>query len=144
MESQDRAAVFRREIEAAGRAVGAARRRGEVVDQAIADGQLSREFAEEVYDVAAEESVDPSYALALVRSGFIVCELVEPEPAEETMQQDAPPWIAADAQTGDAVVRERRLRAGVRRLRAMLEQNESPVDAANAFLAEPDVAPGEY
>lgn len=144
MESQERADAFRREMAAAGRAAGAARRRTEVVDQATADGRLSREFAEEVYDVAGEESVDPSYALALVRSGFIVCELVDPEPAEETMEQDAPPWIATGAQAGEVVIRERRLRAGVRRLRAMLERCPSPVDAVNAFLAEPDVAAGEY
>lgn len=144
MDEQDRADAFRREIQAADGAADAARRRVEVVEQATADGRLSREFAEEVYDLAGEESVDPSYALALVRSGFVVRELAEPEPNGETMQQDAPAWIAPDVEAGEAAVRERRLRAGVRRLRAKLEQCGSPVDAVDAFLAEPDVAPGEY
>lgn len=142
-QGQERAAAFRREMEAAKRVAGAARRREEVVERATTDGALQRDFAEEVYDLAAEEAVDPLYALALVRSGYVVRELVPPEPAEEAMQQDAPPWVSPREPERE-VTRERRLRAGLRRLRQMLERFGGPGEAADAFIAEPDVGPGEY
>jgi hypothetical protein len=141
--AEERAMRFRAEMEEAASRQGAARRREELVRRATADGLLEREQADEVYDLAADESVDAGYALALVRSGYLVRELVPPEPPEETMQQDAPPWVGETPAT-DEVVRERRLRASLRRLRQMLERCDGPAAAVDAYLAEPDVAPGEY
>ena len=139
-EARERAAALQREIEEA-RALGpAARRRSEVIERAVGDGRLNRDEADEVYDLAVEESLDPAYALALARSGYWVRELVPPEPAEEAMQQAAPTWIEPPASTRETV-RERRIRASLRRLRSLLEQAATTGDAVRAYLAEPDVGP---
>ncbi len=143
-EAQERAESFRREMAEAAGQTGAARRREEVLERATSDERLEREFAEEVYDLALEESVEPRYALALVRSGYVVRELVPPEASEESMQQDAPTWVELGPAKLAAIERERRLRASLRRLRHMLERCGGPVEAADAYLAEPDVEPGEY
>lgn len=134
---QERAARFRAEVEEAAQVRGAARRREELLAWATGDGGLSREAAEEVYDLAAEEALAPAIALALARGGFLVRELVSPEPAEEAMQPDAPAWIRPAEP--DAIAHERRLRASLRRLRHMLERCSAPGAAVDAYLAEPDV-----
>lgn len=141
MDEQERAARFRAEIIEAARASGVARRHEELIERATADGTLSMAEAVEAYALAEEESLAPAFGLALVRSGYLVRELVPPEPPAEAMQQDAPGWIQPEASEG--LARERRLRASFRRLRQMLERNPSPAAAADAYLAEPDVAPEE-
>lgn len=141
-DAQERAIALRREIEAVDDVGIAGRRRVEVIERAVADGRLAREDAEEVYELADQESLEPAYALALARSGYWVRELTAPEPAEEAAQQDAPAWIAppADARASE---RERRIRASLRRLRSLLERHGAPGAAVDAYLAEPDVGPPE-
>ena len=134
-----RAERLRQEIGEAERATGGERRRQEVLERATADELIDRETAEEVYDLALEESLEPAYALALVRSGLLVQELVPPERSEDTTQQDTPPWLEG-TETSDEMKQERRLRASLRRLRAMLHRELDAVHAVNAYLAEPDVA----
>ncbi len=134
---QERAARLRAEVEEAAQAYGAARRREELLEQATADGRLSREAAEEVYQLAKEETLAPGIALALARGGFLVRELVPPEPPEEAMQPDAPAWI--QPAEPESLVHERRLRASLRRLRHMLERCSGAGAAVDAYLAEPDV-----
>lgn len=138
MDQRDRAARFRAEVVDAAHASGVARRHEELIERATSDGRLSIEDAEHAYTLAEQESLEPGYALALVRSGYLVRELVPPDPPEEAMQQDAPGWIRAAE--SDELVQERRLRASFRRLRHMLERCATPAEAADSYLAEPDVA----
>lgn len=133
-----RAERLRQEMALAERATGGERRRQEVLQRATSDGELEQEMAEHVYDIALEESLEPAYALALVRSGLLVQELVPPERSEETTQQDPPPWLDPSA-SSDTLKQERRLRASLRRLRAMLHREQDAVKAVEAYLAEPDV-----
>ncbi len=138
MEGQERAARFRVEMHEAERASGVARRHEELIGRATDDEVLSIEEAEQVYALAEEESVEPAYGLALVRSGFLVQELAPPEPPAEAMQQDVPGWIQPVATA--ELARERMLRASLRRLRHLLERCGTAGLAADAYLAEPDVA----
>lgn len=142
MERKARARRFRVELEEAERASGVARRHEELIRRATEDEVLTIEEAEHAYELAEQESLEPAYALALVRSGFLVRELVPPEPPEEAMQQDAPGWIQP-ADENDELVLERRLRASLRRLRSLLERCATAGAAADAYLAEPDVAADE-
>jgi hypothetical protein len=137
--ASERAAQLRREIAVAERATGGERRRQELLEQATSDGTLDRALAEQVYDLGLEESIEPAYALALIRSGLLVRELVPPERAQDTAQQDPPPWVAPEEPDSEAWKQERRLRASLRRLRAMVDREPDAARAVDAYLAEPDV-----
>lgn len=141
MDQHERAERFRAEAVEAAHAAGVARRHEEQIAHATEDGVLSIEDAEQAYALAEQESLEPAYALALVRSGYLVRELVPPDPPDEAMQGDAPGWIRPVE--GDDLVHERRLRASLRRLRHMLERCAGPAEAVDAYLAEPDVAPAD-
>ena len=130
---------LRREMREAEEATALERRRSEVLERATADGRIERDEAERVYDLALEESLEPGYALALVRSGLLVRELEPPERSEDSVQQDPPDWINPDEALGGTLERERRLRASLRRLRAMLHREHGAGAAIDAYLAEPDV-----
>ncbi len=132
----ERAEVVEREVERG-------RRRQEVVGRAVREGGVDRDLAEQVYDVALQEGVEPAFALELVRCGVAVGGEPEVEPDEDTIQVGAPPWLAAAPSLSEAE-RERRLRMSLRRLRGLLETHESAEDALIAFVQEPDVEEGSY
>lgn len=117
-----------------------ARRRMDVVDDAQAAG-MSPELAEMLYDVAAEEGLDPVLGFELVRSGLGVApprEGVANAGAQPASDKYLPTWLLPAAAPDD-VLRERMLRMSFRRLRGLLEQHSDPAKALRAFAAEPDV-----
>ena len=116
------------------------RRRIELVERTVAAGH-SPEYADQIYDLAEEEGVDPAFAFELVLLGIGVRELTPPtDDGWLESQVEAPPeWVAADAPSPDAAARERHMRATFRRLRSMFEQQPTATAALEAFAAEPDV-----
>lgn len=114
------------------------RRRQEVIGRAVEEGGVERALAEQVYDVALEEGVEPAFALELVRCGVAVGGEPEEAPDAETIQVGAPPWLVEAPSRGEAD-RERRLRLSLRRLRGLLETHDTAEDALIAFVREPDV-----
>jgi hypothetical protein len=98
------------------------RRRVELVERTISAGH-SREYADQIYDLAEEEGISPP-----TDDGW-----------EESQVEAPPEWVAADDLTPDAAARERHMRATFRRLRRMFEQHGNPTAALEAFAAEPDV-----
>lgn len=121
------------------------RRREHLVDRAIEAGH-AREYADLIYDVAAEEGVAPAVAFEVVLSGLGVRELAgTPSDSREETQVDAPPvWVSDLAPGPDAAARERRIRASLRRLRQMIERTASTEAALRAFVREDDVGDVDY
>jgi hypothetical protein len=122
-------------------AAGVERRHEALLERAEAELGLMRSYAEEVYGLAEEEGLEPSYAFLLVQCGVGVRELEEPksDPEGDAVQQAPPEWVGrGNVKLADVEV-ERRLRATFRRLRSHLERAASPRQAVEAFLAEPDV-----
>ncbi|MGQ0813321.1 MAG: hypothetical protein ACT4O1_02525 [Gemmatimonadota bacterium] len=119
-------------------------RREELVARALAAGH-SREYADRIYDVATEERVDPAVAFELVLSGVGVRQLgpAAPDNWKQAQVEAQPAWIERPPAAGDAV-RERRLRLTFRRLRHLVEQENSLELALRAFMREPDVGDVEY
>jgi hypothetical protein len=119
----------------------ATHRRAELVEREVGGG-LDRAVAEEVYDLAREEGLDPLFAFALAECGVAV--RVDPagEPDAPQAVEREPDWI----RPVDPVRAERELtlRRTFRRLRALLESHASPEEALRAFAAEPDVGPEDY
>jgi hypothetical protein len=124
------------------------RRREELVEDAVAGMGLSRAEAEEVYDIAAEEGLDPAFAFELVRCGVAVYEPGGAGPVTapgESSMRAPPEWLAGPAAPpADVARRERRLRTTFRRLRSLLERYPTPEQALEAFAEEEDVGEYEY
>lgn len=125
------------------------RRREDLVEQAVERTYLTRAHAELIYDIAADEGLEPAFAFELVRSGVAVCEPPRGRvPPRDTSVEGAPEWIAPAAVSEplptEDLVRERRMRSSFRRLRGHLERCETPEDAIEAFCAEPDVSDCGY
>jgi hypothetical protein len=117
-----------------------ARRRMDVIEEAQAEG-MSPELAEMMYDVAAEEGLDPAFAFEVVRSGLGVAP--PPEGVANAAEQPAsdkyyPTWLLPASPTDD-VLRERMLRLSFRRLRSLLETHADPAEAFRLYAREPDV-----
>lgn len=112
------------------------RRREELVELAETRLGLGRSEAEEVYDVARAEGLDPAYAFELVRCGIAVCDFEVPD-AEPIVDTGEPDWV--DERPSAAPERERRLRTSFRRLRGLLESSESPEAALDTFVRDPSV-----
>ena len=116
------------------------RRRMDVVEEAQAEG-MSPELAEMMYDVAAEEGLDPVLAYELVRSGLGVAPPAggvanaNEQPASDKYY---PTWLLPASPTDD-VLRERMLRLSFRRLRSLLETHADPAEAFRLYAREPDV-----
>ena len=117
-----------------------ARRRMDVIEEAQAEG-MSPELAEMMYDVAAEEGLDPALAYELVRSGLGVAPPAggvangADQPASDKYY---PTWLLPASPTDD-ILRERMLRFSFRRLRALLEVHADPAEAFRLYAREPDV-----
>lgn len=118
------------------------RRRIELVDRAVHEDGIERALAEEVYDLAREEGVEPAFAFELVRCGVAVRELGAERPEAEAVARGYPSWVQALPEM--QARRERLLRSSFRRLRALLERHASPEDALVAFAREPDVGEVKY
>lgn len=116
------------------------RRRNELVEEAEEAG-IPHTFAEEVYDVARQEGVEPAFAFELVRCRVGVRELEDDEAEPPATDPGRPDWVG-EAPSPDAARRERRLRASFRRLRALLEGCDTAEEALTNFAKQPDV--GEY
>lgn len=124
---------------------GASRRREDLV-QRVADAGHPREYADQLYDVANEEGVDPAAALELVLCGVGVRELGGPQQDQwkETQVEAPPPWLTDEPPPADEAARERRVRASFRRLRSAMERSSSAAEAVRQFVREPDVGDVDY
>lgn len=121
------------------------RRRVELVERAVGEGHTV-EFADMVYDLAEEESVDPAFAFELVLNGIGVRDLAEPNQDGwlETQVEAAPEWVTREKLDSGDAARERHMRTTFRRLRRVFEEHATPEAALRAFAAEPDVGEIEY
>lgn len=122
---------------------GRQRRRIELVERAVDEGGLERELAEEAYDLAREEGLEPAFGLEIVRCGLGVCEPPDSELEATSAVKGHPEWLVPPVPAAEAD-RERRLRMSFRRLRHLLEERPSPEEALRAFAAEPDVVECEF
>lgn len=124
---------------------GLRRRRSEVVERAVRESGLGWEEAQQVYDVAHEEGVEPALALELLHCGVLVRAPEEQAPSElerDTVLEATPPeWLAGPPPEETEARWESRLRGSFRRLRRLLREHPSPEEALVAFTEEPDVAP---
>lgn len=127
-----------------GEAHGESRRREDLIEQVVGAGH-SREYADQIYDVAVEESCDPVLAVEVVLAGVGVRDLLPPSPAdpEETQVEAAPAWIEV-APSPEEAERERHMRLTFRRLRSLTEERESLQDVVREFVRQPDVGDVEY
>jgi len=119
------------------------RRRIELVERAVAEGWMERDLAEEAYDIAREEGLEPAFGLELVRCGVAVREPIDSDLEATTAIGGHPEWLEPPVDPREAT-RERRLRSSFRRLRHHLEEQPSPEEALRAFAAEPDVGECEF
>ncbi len=122
---------------------GPERRRSEVVERAMAEAGLARGEAEEAYDLAREEGLDPALALELLHCGVLVRSPGDVAPISQrhdTVLEEMPPeWLRGPPPADEDARRERRLRASFRRLRVLLQERGTPEEALLAFADEPDV-----
>lgn len=122
---------------------GHQRRRIELVERAVDEAGLERELAEEAYDIAREEGLEPAFGLELVRCGIAVVEPPDTELETTAAVKGHPEWLEPPVPPAEAT-RERRLRMSFRRLRSLLEESDTPEEALVAFATEPDVAECEF
>lgn len=104
---------------------------------------LDRPVAEQAYDIAREEGLDPAYGLALVLERLSVQPLASPRPEVETSEPNEPEWVDAPPEPKLAE-RERRLRQTFRRFRAHLEAAGAPGPATRGLAREPDLELYDY
>ena len=121
------------------------RRRIDLVEKAVAAGHAV-EYADQIYDIAEEEGLDPAFAFELVLSGIGVRELTPPDDDQwlETQVEAPPTWVTTPDRQPVADERERHMRNTFRRLRRMLNEHSEPRAALEAFAREPDVAEISY
>ena len=123
----------------------APRRRVELVERAVQAGH-SIEYADQVYDIAEEEGIDPAFGFELVLNRIGVRELSPPtdDGWAETQVEAPPQWVDNPERSEDDAARERHLRTTFRRLRSKFDMCSGPREALEAFANEPDVAEIEY
>jgi hypothetical protein len=123
---------------------GVVRRREELLRRATEAG-YEVAYADQLYDVAVEEHVDPAAALELVICGVGVREFDQPPTDEwEETQVEAPPAWLEGLPPAEEAARERQLRASFRRLRSKLENTTSVREAVSQLVSEPDVGDVDY
>ncbi len=117
-------------------------RREQLVDEAEERG-IDRPVAEQAYDIAGEERLDPAYGLALVLAGLSIRPLSSPSPHVDATDATEPEWV--DAPPGPELAeRERRLRQTFRRLRSRLEECADERTALMELAREPDLEDHAY
>lgn len=121
---------------------GREHRREKLMERAE-DRGLDRAAAEQAYDIAVEESLEPAFGMALVLEGLSVRLLDGARPDVESTEPNEPEWVDTPP-PADQAERERRLRQTFRRLRSHMEQSDSPGDALRAFAREPDLEPHDF
>lgn len=121
------------------------RRRIDLIERAVASGRAV-EYADQIYDIAEEEGLDPAFAFELVLMGIGVRDLAPPAEDEwvETQVGAPPTWVTEPDRSPESAERERHMRNTFRRLRRMLEEHPAPRSALEAFAREPDVAEIQY
>lgn len=117
-------------------------RRDRLVERAEGRG-LDRPTAEQAYDLAREERLEPAYGLALVVEGVSVRPLASPSPDVETAEPNEPEWVDAPPEP-ELAERERRLRQTFRRFRSHLEGQSGLAKAVAALGRDPDVEAYRY
>lgn len=115
---------------------GREHRREALIERVEGQG-LGRGTAEQAYDLALEEGVEPAYALAVIGEGISVQMFAGGAPVEASESVE-PEWIDRPPAPEDAS-RERRLRETFRRLRSFLDVEATPRDALTRFAREPDL-----
>ena len=122
------------------------RRHEVLMERAEERDGLERPLAEEIYQLAEEEGLEPELALLLAGSGVGVIELEEldTDPERLGIQQAPPDWIGEAGIPVPEARRERRLRLSFRRLRRLLEETGSAMEAVRRFTLEPDVTEHAY
>ena len=121
---------------------GQEQRRENLVARALERG-LGRPEAEEAYDVAREVGLPPAMGMALVIEGISVRPLDGGSADVDASEAVEPEWVDAPP-PAEAASRERRLRQTFRRLRSLIEDEDSPADAVRAFAREPDLETYDY
>ena len=106
----------------------------------------SLEAADEIYDVAEEEGLDPAIAFELVLGGVGVRDLAPPalDNWAETQVEAPADWIDPEPPPPQEAARERHLRTTFRRVRSLIETTPSVDEAIRTFVHEPDVGPVDY
>jgi hypothetical protein len=122
---------------------GGEEHRREALMERAEDRGVDRATAEQAYDIALEESLEPAYGIAVVLEGLSVRLLDGPRPGVNATEPNEPEWVDRPP-SADAAELERRLRQTFRRLRAKAEETGGPAEALRAFAAEPDLEPYDY
>lgn len=117
-------------------------RRDRLVERAEERG-LDRPTAEQAYDLAREERLEPAYGLALVVEGVSVRPLASPKPDVDTAEPNEPEWVDAPPEP-ELAERERRLRQTFRRFRSHLERQSELAEAVATLSRDPDVEAYRY
>lgn len=117
-------------------------RRDVLMERAEARG-LGRPAAEQAYDIAREEKLQPAYGVAVVMEGISVRLLEGPRPDVESAEPNEPEWVDAPPDRDEAE-RERRIRQTFRRLRSRIQEAESPAAGLRAFAHETDLESYEF
>jgi hypothetical protein len=121
------------------------RRRVEMVEWATHERGMPQPLAEQVFDTAGEEGLDPLFAFEIVLCGVGVRELEPPGEGSDAPASvsGGPNWLETPPPE-ERARRERLLRSSFRRLRGLLERHASAEDALIAFTREPDVDETAY
>lgn len=117
-------------------------RREALVEGAESRG-MERARAEEAYDIAREEGLQPAHGMAVVLEGVSVRLLDGTPPDVDATEATEPGWVDRPPSRAQAV-RERRLRQTFRRLRSKVEAEKSIQAAFAAFADEPDLESFDY
>lgn len=119
------------------------RRHEELLDWATDDIGLERAWAEQAYDIAREEEIEPAIAFELIRCGVGIRAEVMDDSGAPKLDPSSPSWIAGGP-TPDQAMREWRLRTSLRRLRTLIREHGAPAPALRAFADAPDVDDAGY
>lgn len=119
------------------------RRREELLESVAEESHVSREVAEQAYEIALDEGLEPAFALEIVRAGVAIERPAEQEADAPAVQPTRPEWIE-DPPPPEVAHRERVMRETFRRLRGLFEDHPDPKDAFRALARAEDLRRFEY